>query len=203
MTVAKHSSSCKTTMRLGVALSVLSLLVAAAPHRAMVKGGAKGDDFGATVKLIEQFYRVKHQSLPLLARAGMKAAKTAMRISGGQRKRIAEMGSVKVAFFENQDFTAPAGAGAGAFKSSINSALTGSWSPLVQTVAGKDREQTYIYLRAVNDKFQVLVVTIAPRDAVVVQATVNPNTLAMLMQSPDDMGSAITNDATTNDNDQE
>jgi hypothetical protein len=137
----------------------------------------------------------------LLARAGMKAAKTAMRISGGQRKRIAEMGSVKVAFFENQDFTAPAGGGA--FKSSINSALTGSWSPLIQTVAGKDREQTYIYLRAINDKFQVLVVTIEPRDAVVVQATVNPNTLAMLMQNPDDMGSAITNDATTNDNDQE
>ena len=201
MTVAKHSSSCNTTTRLVLALSVLFLLTAAAPPRAMLKGAAKGDDFGATVKLIEQFYRVKHQSLPFLARAGMKAAKTAMRISGGQRKRIAEMGSVKVAFFENQDFTAPAGAGA--FKSSINSALTGSWSPLVQTVAGKDREQTYIYLRAVNDKFQVLVVTIAPRDAVVVQATVNPNTLAMLIQNPGEMGSAITNDATTNDNDQE
>jgi len=36
---------------------------------------------------------------------------------------------------------------------------------------------------------------------VVVQATINPQTLALLMQNPDEMGRVITNDATTNDND--
>lgn len=198
MTTLNNSSRFLRAARLGLAICVLSLLTASAPHRAM----AKGDDFGATVKLIEQFYNVKHQNLPFLARAGMKAAKTAMRISGGQRKRIAELGSVKVAFFENQDFSSR-GRQIGAFKSSINNALTGSWSPLVQTFAAEAQEQTYIYLREADRKFQVLVVTIDRRDAVVVQATIDPNTLAKLMQDPNEMGRAITNDATTNDNNEE
>lgn len=159
---------------------------------------AKGDDFGAAVKIIEQFYNVKHKSLPFLARAGMKVATTAARISGGDRKRIAELGSVKVAFFEDHDFSS--NGRVGAFKSTINSALTRSWSPLVQTVSARDEEQNYIYLREAKNKFHVLVVTIDRRDAVVVQATINPDSLARLMQNPDEMGRAITNEATTNDN---
>ena len=161
----------------------------------------KGDDFNAAVRIIEQFYNVRHKSLPLLARAGMKAATTAARISGGERKRIAEAGSVKIAFFEDQDFSSRGRIGA--FKSSMNGALITSWSPLVQTLSPRDEEQTYIYLREANEKFQVLVVTIERREAVVVQATVNPRTLALLMQNPDEMGREITNDATTNDNDEE
>ena len=163
--------------------------------------GAKGDDFNAAVRIIEQFYNVRHKSLPWMARAGMKAATTAVRISGGQRKRIAEVGSVKIAFFEDQDFSSRGRVGA--FKSTVNGALMTSWSPLVQTLSPKDEEQTYIYLREENDKFQVLVITIERREAVVVQATVDPRTLALLMQNPDEMGPEITNDATTNDNDQE
>ncbi|MEP6705981.1 MAG: hypothetical protein ABJC05_00600 [Pyrinomonadaceae bacterium] len=162
---------------------------------------ATGDDFNAAVKVIEQFYNVRHKGLPWMARAGMKAATTAARMSGGDRKRIAEAGSVKVAFFEDQDFSSRGRIGA--FRSSMNGALIQSWSPLVQTLSPKDEEQTYIYLREANEKFQVLVVTIERREAVVVQATVNPRTLAQLMKNPDEMGREITNDATTNDNDEE
>ena len=108
---------------------------------------------------------------------------------------------MKIAFFEDQDFSSRGRIGA--FKSSMNGALMTSWSPLVQTLSPKDEEQTYIYLREENDKFQVLVITIERREAVVVQATVNPRTLALLMQNPDEMGREITNDATSNDNDQE
>ncbi|PYS56379.1 MAG: hypothetical protein DMF76_25080, partial [Acidobacteria bacterium] len=67
-------------------------------------GSARGDDFNAVVRAIEQFYHVKHQNIPLLARAGMKAAKTAARIRGGEYKRLAEAGSARVAFFEEQNF---------------------------------------------------------------------------------------------------
>ncbi|HKG96838.1 MAG TPA: hypothetical protein VKA97_03450, partial [Pyrinomonadaceae bacterium] len=62
---------------------------------------AKGDDFNSIVKMIEQFYRVKHQGIPFLAKAGMKVAATAARIKGGQAKRIAEAGSIKLAVFED------------------------------------------------------------------------------------------------------
>ena len=38
---------------------------------------AHPDGFNEVVKTIESFYHVKHQSLPFLARAGMKAMRTA------------------------------------------------------------------------------------------------------------------------------
>jgi len=41
---------------------------------------AKGDDFNDVVKVIEQFYHVKHQGVPLLARAGIQTATTVARI---------------------------------------------------------------------------------------------------------------------------
>lgn len=178
--------------------TTIGLLLMLAGIAASQLSEAKGDDFGAAVKIIEKFYNVKHKSLPFLARAGMKVATTAARISGGDRKRIAEMGSVKVAFFEDQDFSSEGRAAA--FKSAINSALVVSWSPLVQTISAKDEEQNYVYLREAKEKVQVLIVSIDRRDAVVVQATINPDSLARLMQNPEETGRAIANEATINDN---
>jgi hypothetical protein len=158
---------------------------------------AAADGFGAVVKLVEQFYRVKHQGIPLLARAGMKAATTAARIKGGEARRIAEAGSVKVAIFEDQSFDSH-GAIAD-FKRSITSTLGTEWMPLVQTLSPKEEQQTHVFLREAGDKFQVLVVSIDKRDAAVVQMTIRPDVLAKLLENPDDMGRAITEDATTND----
>src|SRR5919107_5364723 len=64
----------------------------------------KDDDFKSVVKMIEQFYGVKHLGMPFLAKAGMKLATTAARIKGGEVKRIAEAGSIKLAVFEDQEF---------------------------------------------------------------------------------------------------
>jgi hypothetical protein len=158
---------------------------------------AAADGFGAVVKLVEQFYRVKHQGIPLLARAGMKAATTAARIKGGEARRLAEAGSVKVAIFEDQAFDSH-GAIAD-FKSSLSTTLGTGWIPLVQTLSPKEEQQTHVFLSEAGEKFHVLVVSIDKRDAAVVQVTLKPATLALLMQNPDDMGRAITEDATTND----
>jgi len=157
-------------------------------------GSASGDDFNAVVRAIEQFYHVKHQNIPLLARAGMKAAKTAARIRGGEYKRLAEAGSARVAFFEEQNFDSH-GQIAG-LKASVKSALSETWSPLVQTLAPKDEEQNYIYVRELGKNFSVLVITIERHEATVVEATVAPQTLAQLMKDPNEMGKALTEDAT-------
>ena len=157
---------------------------------------AKDDGFGDVVRLIEQFYHVKHEGIPLLARAGMKTATTVARISGGPRREIAEAGSVKVAYFEDQDFR-PSGSYAG-FKSSMNSVLTG-WSPFIQVASPKEDAQSYIYLRDAGNKFNVMVVTIERREACVVQVNLSPASLAKLMRNPDEMGNTITVEATTND----
>jgi hypothetical protein len=159
---------------------------------------AVGDDFNDVVKTIEKFYQVKHTSLPFLARAGIKTATTVARIAGGPKRQLAEAGSVRVVFFEDQEFDSHGRLTS--FKSSLNAVLADGWSPLVQVVAPKDEAQTYVFLRSAGEKFKVLVVNIEQRDGSVVQVTLSPQTLAMLMQDPDEMGNAITVDATTNDN---
>jgi hypothetical protein len=159
---------------------------------------ARGDGFNEAVRTIEQFYHVKHQNIPLPARAGMKAVRTAARIKGGEYKRLAEAGSIRVAFFEDQNFDSR-GQIAG-FKAALQSTLIAEWSPLVQTLAPKNEEQTYIYLRDAGAKFSILVVTIERHEATVVLAAVTPEILAELMKDPGDMGKALTDDATINDN---
>ena len=156
---------------------------------------AKDDDFNSVVKMIEQFYRVKHQGIPFLAKAGMKVATTAARIKGGEAKRIAEAGSVKLAVFEDQDFDGDITR----FRASLNGALSETWIPVIQTLSAKSEEQTYIFLRGAGEKFNVLVITIEQRDATVVQVTLSPRNLALLMKDPEGTGKAITQEATIND----
>src|ERR1041384_7534951 len=129
-------------------LIVIALLLLSMP----VHAGA--DDFNSVVKMIEKFYSVKHQSIPFLAKAGMKAATTAAKIKGGQAKRIAEAGSIKLAVFEDQAFDGDFMK----FRTSLNDALNETWIPLIQTLYAKNQEQTYIFLRSAGEKFNVLVI---------------------------------------------
>ena len=153
---------------------------------------AKDDDFKSVVKMIEQFYGVKHIGIPFLAKAGMKVATTAARIKGGQAKRIAEAGSIKLAVFENQEFNGDFTK----FRNSLNGALNTTWMPLLQTLSATNEEQTYIFLRDTGQKYYVLVITIAQRDATVVQVTLSPENLAKLMKDPEGTGKSITEEAT-------
>jgi hypothetical protein len=178
--------------RLMIAALLLFTLLFVTPLVAM----AKNDDFGSVVKLIERFYNVKHKGLPFLARAGLKTATTVARLSGGERKRLAEAGSVKLAYFENQDFATGSPL---EFRSSLSKSLERSWSPLIQVLAPDNSEHTYIYLRNAGDKFHVLVLTLEKHDATVVQITLSPKNLALLLRDPEGMGKAITDEATIDD----
>lgn len=171
---------------------VFAIALAAIPFSAL----AKGDDFGAVVKTIEQFYHVKHKSIPLLARAGMKATTTAARIRGGEARKLAEAGSVKAVFFEDQEFNSHGELVN--FRNAMRSALA-DWNPFIQTTSPKAEEQTHIFLKEAGEKFNVLVVTIEKHEAVVVQMTLAPKTLAQLMKDPEGMGKAITDDARKDD----
>ncbi|HEY6660885.1 MAG TPA: hypothetical protein VI031_07075 [Pyrinomonadaceae bacterium] len=156
---------------------------------------AKGDDFNSVVKMIEQFYRVKHVGIPFLAKAGMKVGTTAARIKGGQARRIAEAGSIKLAVFEDQDFNGDFTK----FRASLNEALNATWMPLIQTLSAQDEEQVYIFLKDTGEKVNVLVITIEQRDATVVQVTLSPKNLALLLKDPEGTGKSITQEATIND----
>ncbi len=156
----------------------------------------KDDDFNSVVKLIEQYYNVKHQGIPFLARAGMKVVGAAAKVKGGQMKRLAELGSVKVAMFENQEF-------AGdflKFRATLNNNLKDIWMPLVQTISTEEDEQSYIFVKEKGDKFNVLIVNLSPREGPVVQATLSSKNLALLLKDPEGTGRAISEEATIFDN---
>jgi hypothetical protein len=175
------------TVLAAIALTVLMPLAARAER----------DSFNETVRVIEQFYHVKHQNIPLLARAGMKAVKTGAKIRGGEYRQLAEAGSVRVAFFEEQTFDSHGQIAR--FKAAIQNAVGNDWSALVQTLAPKTEEQTYVYTRDAGKNFHVLIVTIEMHEATVVQATVAPDILAQLLKNPDEMGKALTYEATMSD----
>lgn len=176
-----------------VAMILVIALALAAPFSVR----ADRDGFNDAVRVIEQFYHVKHQNIPLLARAGMKAVKTAAKIRGGEYKKLAEAGSVRVAFFEDQKFDSHGQIAS--FKSAMQTTLATDWSALVQTLSAKDEEQTYVYLRDAGKNFHVLVITIEKHDGTVVEATVAAQVLADLLKNPDEMGRALTDEATTSD----
>jgi len=182
---------------IAIAFLLLALVCGAPLCRSLIDTAlAKGDDFNAAVKTIERFYGVKHKGIPFLARAGIKTATTVARIAGGPKRQLAEAGSVQVAYFEDQDFNSKGGFAI--FKATMNAAL-GSWSPLIQVASGKDAEQTHVYLRENGEKFNILVVTLDRREGCVVQITVSPRTLALLLKDPDGLGRAVTEEATTDD----
>ena len=158
---------------------------------------ANRDGFNDAVRAIERFYNVKHQNIPFLARAGLKAARTVGKIKGGEYKRLAEAGSIRVALFEDQNFDSRGQMAT--FKASVQTTLSPEWSPLAQTLAPKDEEQSYVFVREAGTKFHVLVITIDRRDATVVQATVAPKVFALLLKDPGETSKSLTDEATMSD----
>lgn len=170
-----------------IAASLLVVLLFSAPALY-----AKGDDFNSVVKMIEEFYNVKHQGLPFLAKAGLKVVGVGAKIKGGSAKHLAEAGSVKLALFEDQEFNGDFVK----FRRILNDALNQTWMPLIQTLSPGDGEQTYIFLREKGDKFNVLIVTLEEHDGTVVQANLSSKNLALLLKDPEAGAKAITQEAT-------
>ncbi|HEY6803172.1 MAG TPA: hypothetical protein VI306_06300 [Pyrinomonadaceae bacterium] len=159
-------------------------------------GQAINDDFSSVVKMIEQYYNVKHEGLSFLAKAAMKAVGTGAKIKGGTARQLAEAGSIRLATFEDQDFNGDFLK----FRSSLNDSLKDTWTPLVQTISSENAEQSYIFVREKGDKFSVLIVMIEKREGTVVQATVSAKSLALLMKDPEEGAKTIREEATIVDN---
>ena len=151
----------------------------------IVNAAAKPLDFGGIVKLIESHYRVKSKGLPLVARMGIKVASPVTRIGG--------YGGIKVALFEDQDFSSPMkGVGLGEV---LRGALLPEWSPLVEVRSRQSSELTLVYTKESGDRFKVLVVTISQRDGTAVQAELSKSKLAQLIKDPERMSRKMTDEA--------
>jgi len=153
---------------------------------------AGGDDFNSVVKMIEQYYNVKHEGLSFLAKAAIKTMGVGAKIKGGSARQLAEAGSIRLAMFEDQNFTGDFMK----FRSSLNDSLQDNWTPLVQTISSENAEQSYIFVKENGDKFSVLIVMIEKREGTVVQATVSAKSLALLMKDPEEGAKTIREEAT-------
>jgi hypothetical protein len=171
-------------------------LIAVSSLLLTISVNAGGDDFKSVVKMVEEFYGVKHKGLPFLAKAGMKVVGTAARIKGGDAKRLAELGSVKLATFEDQNFRGDFAE----FRAKLNSAMVQTWTPLVQTISKDDGEQVYVFVRSAGEKFNVLIVTIEQNEGTVVQANVSSKNMAQIMKDPENAGKTLSQEATITDN---
>jgi len=175
-------------IRRNLLLLASMLLVCVAPLRATATSEA---EYHAVVKLVESYFHVKHKGVPLLATAGMKAAKI---VSSDVRKAM-RFGDFKLAIFEDQDFAAHDGTVE--FHRLLRQTLQpAAW---VSLVAVRDRTEglTYTYVKVDGDKFKVLIIALAQRDGTVLQVDLNRAEFAKLLQDPEQETRNITDQATS------
>jgi len=126
--------------------------------------GFAADPFKEIVKAIEQKCGVRHTGIPWFARAMMKPVMWGYGFGG-----------LKIAEFENCPST---GEGSQArLANAIERTVGPEWQQMVRVRSRYDNETVYIYVRPLGQKFAVLIVTVEPSEANVVQLNINPRQL--------------------------
>ena len=144
-----------------------------------IQSVARADDFGDIVHNIEKHYNAKQKKIPFLGLAGF-----AVKVI-----RPAGVKGFKFAIFEDQDFAA--GPRDRVFEQALRGSLDEKWTP---TVSSRDRvsgNRSYVYTHKAGKDLEVLSVTISPRQAIVVQAKINPESTAKFMENPQVLGISL------------
>jgi hypothetical protein len=143
----------ETRRFVAVLLALGSLLLVARP--------AKADDFGKVVNLIEAEYHVHRNYRFLIGVAGV-----AVRCS-----HVAGVKVLKLAIFDEQHLE-PAELD-NRLDEMVERASASGWRPLVKSVSRHSGEHEYIYARAHGSDMDVLLVSVEPDEAVVLQVKIN------------------------------
>src|SRR6185503_4374163 len=144
-----------------------------------IQSVARADDFGDIVHNIEKHYNAKQKKIPFLGLAGF-----AVKVI-----RPAGVKGFKFAIFEDQDFAA--GPRDRVFEQALRGSLDQKWTP---TVSSRDRvsgNRSYVYTHKAGKDLEVLSVTISPKQAIVVQAKINPESTAKFMENPQILGISL------------
>jgi hypothetical protein len=182
-------------IRLTLLLLAFALCAGAQPLRA----AGNEAEYHAVVKLVESYYHVKHKGVPTLATLGVKTAK----VLSSDVRRALRFGDFKLAYFEDQDFTAREGFTE--FHRLLRQTLVPAWDSLL-AVRQREEGQTYTFAKPDGDKFKVLVVVLAQRDGTVLQVNLNRDEFVKLLQDPEQETKNITDEASSaadRDNDPE
>jgi len=143
------------------ALAVASLILAGGPRQ------ARADDFGKIVQSIETNYHVHHNHRWMMAFAGV-----VVKFAGG----FAGVKGFKAALFEDQHLSGSNPESS--LDEVVQSAGEHGWQPIVKSYSRRHNEHNYIYARQEGKNLKLLVVSVEPGEAAVIQVKINPDKLA-------------------------
>lgn len=144
------------------------------------------EPFVVVVKLVGSYYRVKQKRIPLMG-----LAKLGARVAGLKTAK-----NFKLAIFENQDFAGHDDSTE--FADLVGKAFTfdKEWQPLVLLQSTRDGAQIYTYIKTTSSaNVRLLLVNIGQRNATVLQVDIAPQALLKLLEQPDTLSTALTNEA--------
>lgn len=146
----------------------------------LAQSPAFGDDFDMIVKNIESHYKAKKRRIPFLGLAGFFV------------KIIHPAGvkSFKLAVFDEQDFKP--GQRDFEFEQSVKKSINSKkWKPMTRTISRSTGNRAYVYTHQSGKDMEMLTVTFSNRQAIVVQAKINPDAVAKFMEKPEILGFSL------------
>ena len=137
------------------------------------------DDFKMIVKNIESRYKAKRKKIPFLGVAGFLV----------KIVKPAGVKEFKLAVFEDQDFRP--GPRDAEFEETVRKSLSRKWQPMLMSRSRLEGNRAYIYSQPSGKDIKLLSVTFERRQAIVVQAKVQPDKLMEFMEKPEIMGKSL------------
>jgi len=133
----------------------------------LTPGQLRADDFGKIVHKIETSYHV-HRNYTFL----MGFARVVVKCTGG----FTGVRAFKIALFDNQRL-ASVNPDPG-LDDVVQSAGEHGWQSIVKSYTRRSNEHTYIYARPEGKDTKLLIVSVEPNEAVVIQVKINPDKLS-------------------------
>ena len=167
--------------RLFTRLSITVMLLSLVPVVAI----AGDESYSSVIKHIKANYHAKQQGFfgaMMLARFAVKVIKPA------------GVKNFKLTLLRDLDYSEAPSPQSGQFHAFIRNKIDPCWTPLVQYASPREKQWSYVYVTREKEDIKLLVVTLAQRDAVVLQTKFSPEKLIEFMNNPQIMGISLSTD---------
>jgi hypothetical protein len=134
------------------------------------------DDFGRIVRHIEAEYHVHRNYGFLMSFAGVVV----------KYKHVGGVKVFKIAIFEDQHLSGPELDNQ--LDELVQRAGSSGWQPLVRSFSRRSGEHTYIYAKADGNDMKLLLVSVEPDEAVVMQVKIDPEKLSDFIKEHEHRG---------------
>ena len=137
---------------------------------------AEDSEFSFVVRQVESYFHAKRTPIPFLGL--MKPVLWIARPAGAK--------SLEMAIFEDQDFSR--GLDHTEFEKLMDKSIRRNWQPLVRVHSRRDSEQTLIYAKDLGKNLKLMIITVEPTEAVVIQVKLSSQELIKWLENPERMG---------------